>query len=132
MLTRRSLFAVVATIALVAAAPALAQDKSIVVASTTSTQDSGLFGHILPVFKAKTGTDVKVVAQGTGQALDTGRRGDADVLFVHAKAQEEKFVADGFGVPRDVQRFCPDRTEERPCRHQGHDRRRRGFEGHQV
>ena len=77
-----------------------AQDKSIVVASTTSTQDSGLFGHILPMFKAKTGIDVKVVAQGTGQALDTGRRGDADVLFVHAKAQEEKFVADGFGVQR--------------------------------
>ena len=77
-----------------------AQDKSIVVASTTSTQDSGLFGHILPMFKAKTGIDVKVVAQGTGQALDTGRRGDADVLFVHAKAQEEKFVADGFGVRR--------------------------------
>ncbi len=80
--------------------PAAAQDKSIVVASTTSTQDSGLFGHILPMFKAKTGIDVKVVAQGTGQALDTGRRGDADVVFVHAKAQEEKFVADGFGVKR--------------------------------
>jgi tungstate transport system substrate-binding protein len=80
--------------------PALAQDKSIVVASTTSTQDSGLFGHILPLFKAKTGIDVKVVAQGTGQALDTGKRGDADVLFVHAKSQEEKFVADGFGVKR--------------------------------
>jgi tungstate transport system substrate-binding protein len=77
-----------------------AQEKSIVVASTTSTQDSGLFGHILPMFKAKTGIDVKVVAQGTGQALDTGRRGDADVLFVHAKAQEEKFVAEGFGVKR--------------------------------
>ncbi len=77
-----------------------AQDKSIVVASTTSTQDSGLFGHILPLFKAKTGIDVKVVAQGTGQALDTGRRGDADVVFVHAKSQEEKFVADGFGVAR--------------------------------
>jgi tungstate transport system substrate-binding protein len=80
--------------------PALAQDKSIVVASTTSTQDSGLFGSILPKFKEKTGIDVKVVAQGTGQALDTGRRGDADVVFVHAKAQEEKFVADGFGVKR--------------------------------
>jgi len=77
-----------------------AQDKSIVVASTTSTQDSGLFGHILPMFKAKTGIDVKIVAQGTGQALDTGRRGDADVVFVHAKEQEEKFVADGFGVKR--------------------------------
>jgi tungstate transport system substrate-binding protein len=94
----RSLF-VIATIAL-AGAPADAQDKSIVVASTTSTQDSGLFGHILPLFKAKTSIDVKVVAQGTGQALDTGRRGNADVVFVHAKAQEEKFVADGFGVKR--------------------------------
>ncbi len=68
--------------------------------STTSTQDSGLFGHILPLFKAKTGIDVKVVAQGTGQALDTGRRGDADVVFVHAKAQEEKFLAEGAGVKR--------------------------------
>ena len=75
-------------------------DKSIVVASTTSTQDSGLFGHILPLFKAKTGIDVKVISQGTGQALDTGRRGDADVVFVHARPQEEKFVADGFGVKR--------------------------------
>src|SRR5262245_9645663 len=81
-------------------APASAQEKSIVVASTTSTQDSGLFGHILPLFKAKSGIDVKVIAQGTGQALDTGRRGDADVVFVHAKPQEEKFVADGFGVKR--------------------------------
>jgi tungstate transport system substrate-binding protein len=83
-----------------ATAPVAAQEKSIVVASTTSTQDSGLFGRILPIFKAKTGIDVKVVAQGTGQALDTGRRGDADVVFVHAKAQEEKFVAEGFGVKR--------------------------------
>jgi tungstate transport system substrate-binding protein len=81
-------------------APALAQDKAIVVASTTSTQDSGLFGYILPLFKAKTGIEVRVIAQGTGQALDTGRRGDADLVFVHAKAQEEKFVADGFGVKR--------------------------------
>ena len=81
-------------------APAAAQDKSIVVSSTTSTQDSGLFGYILPMFKEKTGIDVKVVAQGTGQALDTGRRGDADVVFVHAKAQEEKFVAEGHGVKR--------------------------------
>jgi tungstate transport system substrate-binding protein len=95
----RSLFVIAATITL-AGTPADAQDKSIIVASTTSTQDSGLFGHILPLFKAKTGIDVKVVAQGTGQALDTGRRGDADVLFVHAKAQEEKLVADGFGVKR--------------------------------
>jgi tungstate transport system substrate-binding protein len=84
------------------AAPAShAQDRSIVVASTTSTQDSGLFGHILPRFKAKTGIDVKVIAQGTGQAVDTGRRGDADVLFVHAKPMEEKFVADGFSAKRN-------------------------------
>lgn len=81
-------------------APASAQDRSIVVASTTSTQDSGLFGHLLPLFKAKTGIEVKVIAQGTGQALDTARRGDADVVFVHAKSQEKKFVADGFGVKR--------------------------------
>src|SRR6476469_2034295 len=100
MPTRRSLVVLAATITLIAAAPARAQDKAIVVASTTSLQDSGLFGHLLPLFKAKTGIDVKVVAQGTGQALDTGRRGDADVLFVHAKPQEEKFVADGFGVKR--------------------------------
>src|SRR5262245_30727096 len=100
MMTRR-IFAVMAVAAAVlAAAPALGQDKSIVVASTTSTQDSGLFGHILPLFKAKTGIDVKVVAQGTGQALDTGRRGDADVVFVHARPQEEKFVADAAGVKR--------------------------------
>jgi len=77
-----------------------AQDNSIVVASTTSTEDSGLFRHILPLFKAKTGIDVKVVAQGTGQALDTARRGDADVVFVHAKAAEEAFLAEGFGVKR--------------------------------
>ena len=89
-----------ALVALLALSPAQAQEKSIVVASTTSPQDSGLFGHILPLFKAKTGIDVRVVAQGTGQALDTGRRGDADVVFVHAKAQEEKFLADGFGVMR--------------------------------
>src|SRR6187401_967143 len=86
--------------ALMSWTPALAQDKSIVVASTTSTQDSRLFGHILPLFKAKTGIDVKVVAQGTGQALDTARRGDADVVFVHARPQEEKFLAEGFGVKR--------------------------------
>jgi tungstate transport system substrate-binding protein len=98
MLDRRSFVALIAAVAI--SAPALAQEKSIVVSSTTSTQDSGLFGHILPLFKQKTGIDVKVVAQGTGQALDTGRRGDADVVFVHAKPQEEKFVSDGFGVKR--------------------------------
>jgi tungstate transport system substrate-binding protein len=100
MLIRRTFLIAAAAAAVLVAAPARAQDKSIVVASTTSTQDSGLFGHILPLFKAKTGIDVKVVAQGTGQALDTGRRGDADVLLVHAKAQEEKFIAEGAGVRR--------------------------------
>src|SRR4249920_1063107 len=98
MLTRRLIIA--ATASLVFAGHAFAQDKSIVVASTTSTQDSGLFGHILPMFKAKTGIDVKVVAQGTGQALDTGRRGDADVVFVHAKPAEEKFIAEGWATKR--------------------------------
>jgi tungstate transport system substrate-binding protein len=79
---------------------AWAQDNSIVVASTTSTQDSGLFDYLLPIVKQKTGVDVKVLAQGTGQALDTARRGDADVVFVHAKSAEEKFLAEGFGVKR--------------------------------
>ncbi|HTP91028.1 MAG TPA: extracellular solute-binding protein [Xanthobacteraceae bacterium] len=79
---------------------AYAQEKSIVVASTTSTQDSGLFGYLLPIVKEKTGIVVKVLAQGTGQALDTARRGDADVVFVHAKSAEEKFLAEGFGVKR--------------------------------
>jgi tungstate transport system substrate-binding protein len=79
---------------------ALGKERSIVVASTTSTQDSGLFGYLLPIFKARTGIEVKVIAQGTGQALDTARRGDADVVFVHAKAQEEKFLAEGFAVKR--------------------------------
>ncbi len=79
---------------------AWAQQKFITVASTTSTEQSGLFKHMLPVFEKKTGIQVRVVAQGTGQALDTGRRGDADVLFVHDKAAEEKFVAEGYGGPR--------------------------------
>ena len=134
MLTRRTLVTLAAAVTVLAAQPAGAQDKSIVVASTTSTQDSGLFGHILPLFKAKTGIDVKVVSQGTGQALDTGQRGDADVVFVHAKGLEEKFVADGFGVkryPGDVQRLRPDRAEERSRRHQGHDGHRQGARGHQ-
>src|SRR5438876_12330617 len=84
----------------VAAARAGAEDRSIVVASTTSSQDSGLFGYLLPIFKARTGIEVKVIAQGTGQALDTARRGDADVVFVHAKSQEEKFLSEGLGVKR--------------------------------
>ena len=98
MFPRRQFLILIAASAL--AASAFAQDKSLVVASTTSTQDSGLFGHLLPLFKTETGIDVKVVAQGTGQALETGRRGDADVVFVHAKSEEEKFVAEGFGVKR--------------------------------
>jgi len=75
-------------------------EESIVLSSTTSTDQSGLFGFILPKFEAKTGIKVKVVALGTGQALDTGRRGDADVLLVHDRAAEDKFVAEGYGVER--------------------------------
>jgi tungstate transport system substrate-binding protein len=100
MFKRRTLMAAAALATAIFAAPVHAQDKSIVVSSTTSTQDSGLFGYILPLFKQKTGIEVKVVAQGTGQALDTGRRGDADVVFVHAKSAEEKFLAEGEGVKR--------------------------------
>lgn len=100
MLARLIRIFAVALVACGVTPAAFAQDKSIVIASTTSTQDSGLFGHILPLFLAKTGITAKVIAQGTGQALDTARRGDADVVFVHAKAQEEKFVADGFGLKR--------------------------------
>jgi len=77
-----------------------AQDKSIVMASTTSTEQSGLFAHLLPAFTQATGIEVKVVALGTGQALDMGRRGDADVLFVHDQPAEEKFVAEGWGIKR--------------------------------
>ena len=77
-----------------------AQESIITVASTTSTEQSGLFGYILPIFEKDTGIKVRVVALGTGQALDTARRGDADVAFVHDKAAEEKFVAEGYGVER--------------------------------
>src|SRR5215468_4403849 len=102
MFYRRCLIAAMVLIASTFSAPiANAQDKSIVVASTTSTQDSGLFEYLLPLYKKKTGVTVKVVAQGTGQALDTGRRGDADVVFVHAKSAEEKFLAEGQGVKRN-------------------------------
>jgi len=83
-----------------AAPPAWSQDRFIVMASTTSTEQSGLFGHLLPLFKQATGVDVRVVAVGTGQALDMARRGDADVVFVHDTAAEEKFVAEGFSVKR--------------------------------
>jgi len=99
--TDRTLAAIMIGVLSVAAAPGLGQeDKSIVVASTTSTQDSGLFDYLLPIVKKKTGITVKVIAQGTGQALDTGRRGDADVVLVHAKAAELKFLADGESLKR--------------------------------
>jgi len=103
MFSRRKML--LACIAVIAAAflsaQVIAQEKSIVVASTTSTQDSGLFEYLLPIFQQQTGIAVKVIAQGTGQALDTGRRGDADVVFVHAKSAEEKFLAEGQGVKRN-------------------------------
>ena len=95
---KRVLFASLAILTMVTGASA--QDRTITVASTTSTEQSGLFGHLLPKFTAATGIGVKVVAVGTGQALDIGRRGDADVVFVHDKVAEEKFLAEGFGVKR--------------------------------
>jgi tungstate transport system substrate-binding protein len=97
---RRGFLRGCAAVLAVAALPAAAQHKFITVASTTSTEQSGLFKHILPVFEKQTGIQVRVVALGTGQALDLARRGDADVVFVHAKAAEEKFVAEGHGVRR--------------------------------
>jgi len=100
MLDRR--LTLILSLALLVTAPlvASAQSRSIVVASTTSTEQSGLFGHLLPAFTAKTGIEVKVVAVGTGQALDIGRRGDADVVLVHDRAAEEKFMAEQQGVRR--------------------------------
>ena len=95
----RLLIATLATFSLLISS-AFAQEKSIVVSSTTSTEQSGLFGFILPIFKMKTGIDVKVVAVGTGQALDIGRRGDADVVFVHDKPAEEIFVQEGYATKR--------------------------------
>jgi len=95
-ITRRWAFVLAALLA----APAWAQDKFIVMASTTSTEQSGLFGHLLPLFKQATGIEIRVVAVGTGQALDMARRGDADVVFVHDTAAEEKFVAEGFATKR--------------------------------
>ena len=100
---RRTLGALALAAAALLSAPAFAQGKFIVMASTTSTEQSGLFGHLLPAFKAATGIDVRVVAVGTGQALDTGRRGDADIVFVHDTPAEVKFVAEGFSpLRRDV------------------------------
>ena len=98
--TRVSIAASILALALIARLGAAAEDRSIVVASTTSTQDSGLFEYLLPIFKQKTGITVRVIAQGTGQALDTGRRGDADVVFVHARSAELRFLAEGQGVKR--------------------------------
>ncbi len=100
VLTRRSLLALALGATMLAATGVRAQDKFIVVASTTSTEQSGLFKHLLPRFEQKTGVRVRVVALGTGQALDMARRGDADVVFVHDPAAEEKFVAEGYGLKR--------------------------------
>jgi len=99
LVARRAALVLLAAASL-ASLPALAQEKFIVMASTTSTEQSGLFPHLLPAFTKATGIEVRVVAVGTGQALDIGRRGDADILFVHDTAAEEKFVAEGFGLPR--------------------------------
>lgn len=93
------------SLAVATALPLAAQTTSITVSSTTSTEQSGLFGHILPIFTQSTGIAVRVVALGTGQALDVGRRGDADVVFVHDKAAEERFVAEGHGGPRRAVMF---------------------------
>ena len=95
-----SVAAVAVTSGTITATSAFAQDKFIVVASTTSTEDSGLFRYLLPLFKAKTGIEVRVVAQGTGQALATARKGDADVVLVHDKVAELKFAQEGFGLDR--------------------------------
>ena len=97
VIARRTFIALVVTLLAFAAQ---AQDRFITVASTTSTEQSGLFGYLLPIFEKKAGIQVRVVALGTGQALDLARRGDADVVFVHAKAAEEKFLAEGEGVKR--------------------------------
>ncbi len=100
-LIRRSFIATAVAAAVTLGAPfACAADRFITVSSTTSTEQSGLFKHLLPAFQAKTGIEVRVVALGTGQALDMARRGDADVVFVHDKVAEEKFIAEGFGVKR--------------------------------
>ena len=99
-LKRRRFVAIQVLAATLMASAALAADKSIIVQSTTSTQNSGLFDYLLPIFTAKTGITVNVVAVGTGQAIKNAMNGDGDVLLVHAKPDEEKFVADGYGVER--------------------------------
>jgi tungstate transport system substrate-binding protein len=99
-LTVRKVSSILLMVLLSGAASAVSAQKFITVASTTSTEQSGLFRHILPIFEKKTGIEVRVVALGTGQALDLARRGDADVVFVHARQAEEKFIAEGYGVKR--------------------------------
>jgi tungstate transport system substrate-binding protein len=99
-LIRRSWLSLVCSVVLLSAAPLAPAQNFITVASTTSTEQSGLFGYLLPIYEKKTGVQVRVVALGTGQALDMARRGDADVVFVHARAAEEKFLAEGHGVKR--------------------------------
>ena len=126
MLLRRMFLAALLALPL---GTASAEDQFIVVQSTTSTEQSGLFGHILPLFKEKTGIDVRVVAVGTGQAIKNATNGDGDVLFVHAKPDEEKFVADGprrEALRRHVQRLRHRRPEERPGGRRRHDRRHGG------
>jgi tungstate transport system substrate-binding protein len=100
MITRRLFCSALAAGAFALSAGSHAQERFITVSSTTSTEQSGLFGHLLPAFEKASGIKVRVVALGTGQALDMARRGDADVVFVHDKAAEEKFIAEGFGVKR--------------------------------
>src|SRR5499427_1802163 len=97
VVTRRALLALLLVLAVI---PLHGQERFITVASTTSTEQSGLFGYLLPIYEQQTGVKVRVLALGTGQALDVGRRGDADVVFVHARSAEEKFLAEGHGVKR--------------------------------
>ena len=111
--------ALAAMLALTGTGNAVAADRFIILQSTTSTQNSGLFDYMLPIFTKKTGIEVRVVAVGTGQALKNARNGDGDVLFVHAKPAEEKFVAEGFGVKRQC----------RPGRRSGEGRRYEGRPG---
>ncbi|HEY7655287.1 MAG TPA: extracellular solute-binding protein [Burkholderiales bacterium] len=99
-MSRRALLSIAFGASMLAAPPVAQAQKFITVASTTSTEQSGLFKHLLPIFEKKTGIEVRVVALGTGQSLDMGKRGDADVVFVHARSLEEKFITEGYGVKR--------------------------------
>ncbi|MGZ5163364.1 MAG: substrate-binding domain-containing protein [Burkholderiales bacterium] len=100
MESRTRFIGIVLALLALAVSPAASAQRFITVASTTSTEQSGLFKHLLPIFEKKSGIQVRVVALGTGQALDLARRGDADVVFVHAKSAEEKFLREGHGVKR--------------------------------